>query len=155
MTKPVDYVFCLICLKPEYLMKWLGYDSESNTWEPRENLNCSKRLADFESKRSCYVQSKYSYKFDSIFDMIHFLFRTFVEFRTFVRRHQIHCSQGSQQKMASFSHSILRRTHSCLHRPRFLISFRTSYTRNHSAIQTLHIFSVLHFISNSLSVKVN
>jgi hypothetical protein len=31
----------------EYLIKWLDYDDIHNTWEPRANLSCPEKLADF------------------------------------------------------------------------------------------------------------
>uniref|UniRef100_A0A1A9VGB9 Chromo domain-containing protein n=1 Tax=Glossina austeni TaxID=7395 RepID=A0A1A9VGB9_GLOAU len=32
----------------QYLLKWAGYDSSENTWEPVENLNCPDLVANFE-----------------------------------------------------------------------------------------------------------
>uniref|UniRef100_A0A1B0A3S2 Chromo domain-containing protein n=1 Tax=Glossina pallidipes TaxID=7398 RepID=A0A1B0A3S2_GLOPL len=32
----------------QYLLKWAGYDSSANTWEPVENLNCPGLVARFE-----------------------------------------------------------------------------------------------------------
>lgn len=36
----------------QFFIKWLGYDTNENTWEPEENLDCSKLLEQFEKKRS-------------------------------------------------------------------------------------------------------
>jgi len=34
-----------------YLIKWRGYKEEDNSWEPRENLQCTKRLASYHRER--------------------------------------------------------------------------------------------------------
>lgn len=34
----------------EYLIKWRGYPSSENTWEPRQHLNCARLLAAFDRK---------------------------------------------------------------------------------------------------------
>jgi len=34
--------------KTEYLIKWQGYNSDDNTWEPTENLHCPEMIREFQ-----------------------------------------------------------------------------------------------------------
>ena len=37
--------------RQEYLIKWEGYPSEESSWEPRSNLHCPDKLAEFEAQQ--------------------------------------------------------------------------------------------------------
>lgn len=37
-------------LQPHYLIKYKGYPDEENTWEPTENLNCTRLIRKFEKE---------------------------------------------------------------------------------------------------------
>lgn len=41
----------LISKKRRYLVRWEGFNSEDDTWEPAENLNCPKKIAEYEKNK--------------------------------------------------------------------------------------------------------
>jgi len=46
--------------KKFYLIKWQGYPSWENTWEPEENLACHDLITEFDLKKELKVAEKKS-----------------------------------------------------------------------------------------------
>ena len=42
----------------QYLVKWLGYQEEDNTWEPVQNLSCQDKIQEFEARNGILREDK-------------------------------------------------------------------------------------------------
>lgn len=51
VERVVDYQFCKATNRGLYCVKWIGWPSEDNTWEPLEHLDCREQLVDFYNRR--------------------------------------------------------------------------------------------------------
>ena len=46
--------------KTQYLLKWKGYDTDDNTWEPEDNLDCQDLLEEFNKKTKMRDETRVS-----------------------------------------------------------------------------------------------
>ena len=44
--------------KLQYLVKWVGYGEEENTWEPVQNLDCEDKIKQFEARNGILKEDK-------------------------------------------------------------------------------------------------
>ena len=44
--------------KTQYFVKWEGYSSSDNTWEPQENLDCDLKIAEFKAEQEAKKNGK-------------------------------------------------------------------------------------------------
>ena len=44
--------------KLQYLVKWVGYSEEENTWEPVQNLDCKDKIKEFEARNGIWKEDK-------------------------------------------------------------------------------------------------
>ena len=44
--------------KLQYLVKWVGYSEEENTWEPVQNLDCKEKIKEFEARNGIWKEDK-------------------------------------------------------------------------------------------------
>ena len=44
--------------KLQYLVKWVGYSEEENTWEPVQNLDCEDKIKQFEARNGIWKEDK-------------------------------------------------------------------------------------------------
>jgi len=51
VEKIIDYAYCKESEEGLYLVKWIGWDSDNNTWEPVDNLDCRDILVNFYNQR--------------------------------------------------------------------------------------------------------
>jgi len=47
----LDYAFCKVDQVGKYFVKWVGWSSDTNTWEPEANLECTDLLVNFYKTR--------------------------------------------------------------------------------------------------------
>jgi len=47
----LDYAYCKEDMVGKYFVKWVGWPSDTNTWEPEANLSCTDMLVDFYKTR--------------------------------------------------------------------------------------------------------
>lgn len=42
----------------QFLVKWVGFSEEENTWEPVQNLDCEDKIREFEERNGIWKEDK-------------------------------------------------------------------------------------------------